>query len=523
MRTRSIFVVLLATIAMLVSCSKGGRSYIRFTGPFSSGFVTLERETTVPIPFEASGDVVWTSSNWSVAAAVGGYLSTYAAGDAVITATCGKATAELNVTVLGALVTYFSIPLSLNLRVGEKSTVPVSGIAPETATVQDIIWSLDKTDIVSLSMADGGISVEALDDGEVVLTGTNRDGDFKASCKIICKSLDSFKLSKSAVVLTEDDGIRLEAIQSPADMFPVTWSSDKPSVATVSEDGVVSSVSSGIATITATAGKFTASCTVEVITGDVDAGIGIDAGWFNFLFSGSTWFGVDRTRDYILPVDPSKVYVCPLLTGLCSCSGWSPYPNLEFAAVTSNGVELPDEYSKECSWNQTGTTDFRLKADFWSPNRFVASNPYLYTLNGTSEISMTYNGKTSTFKARGGFNKVYLVEKNTVLDNSSSYSTDWNEITSADADMSSTGNLATLVVDLDEVQQNKGYFLLFCGDKEFGCTTPVSIMTSDNTIVARDGSAALVFKSTGNVTITVAANSKILFKLGVRVTRFRGH
>ena len=80
---------------------------------------------------------------------------------------------------------------------------------------------------------------------------------------------------------TEDvpvEKIELGEVRLAATVFPdnatdktVTWESSAPDIADVSEDGTVSALSEGAATITATAGEKTAFCTVTVLAIEVES------------------------------------------------------------------------------------------------------------------------------------------------------------------------------------------------------------------------------------------------------------
>jgi uncharacterized protein YjdB len=84
-------------------------------------------------------------------------------------------------------------------------------------------------------------------------------------------------LNKTAVSVSVNGTEQLAATIAPANATNknVTWSSNAPAVATVSNEGVVMGVAAGTATVTATSGDggFTATCsvTVEDATGDVAA------------------------------------------------------------------------------------------------------------------------------------------------------------------------------------------------------------------------------------------------------------
>lgn len=72
-------------------------------------------------------------------------------------------------------------------------------------------------------------------------------------------------LSASALELTVGGTSTLKATVSPGGSTdPVTWKSSDPKIATVSDSGVVKAVAPGTCTITATAGRHSATCAVTV-------------------------------------------------------------------------------------------------------------------------------------------------------------------------------------------------------------------------------------------------------------------
>ena len=73
----------------------------------------------------------------------------------------------------------------------------------------------------------------------------------------------SFELSETEISLAEDETVTLTAAVAPSYAL-VTWTSSDEDVATVDADGKVTAVCAGTATITAKAGKLTATCEVTV-------------------------------------------------------------------------------------------------------------------------------------------------------------------------------------------------------------------------------------------------------------------
>ncbi len=90
---------------------------------------------------------------------------------------------------------------------------------------------------------------------------------FLASCTgVTTIPVDSISVSESAITLTEGETHELTALIAPTDATDptITFSSSDNAVATVDADGLITAISEGVATITATAGSATATCVVTV-------------------------------------------------------------------------------------------------------------------------------------------------------------------------------------------------------------------------------------------------------------------
>ena len=108
------------------------------------------------------------------------------------------------------------------------------------------------------------------------------------------KPVVSLTLNKSELTLLAGASETLIATVDPTDV-PLEWSSSKTSVATVDQNGKVTAVGNGNATISVAAGEKTASCKVTVIVPQPDA---VDLG----LPSGLKWasfnVGASKPQDY---------------------------------------------------------------------------------------------------------------------------------------------------------------------------------------------------------------------------------
>ena len=171
---------------------------------------------------------------------------------------------EEPVPVMGIALDYSELTLTAG---GETETLTAT-VSPADATEQAVTWS--SSDEAVASVADGVVT--PLEAGIATITATTADGDFTVACEVTVNAevvpvtgvtLDYSELTLTAGGETET----LTATVSPADATDQTviWLSSDEAVATV-DDGVVTPLAAGMATITATTadGGFTAACEVTV-------------------------------------------------------------------------------------------------------------------------------------------------------------------------------------------------------------------------------------------------------------------
>ena len=206
-------------------------------------------------------NVVWTSSDESVATVADGKVTAIGAGSATIKAACGGKSAECIVTVT---VPVNSIALDMSdllLTAGESTTLTAT-VKPENATDKNVVWTSSDESVATV--ADG--KVTAIGAGSATIKAAC--GGLTAECNVVVLAkVTGVELKKSSVLLMTGDRTELLAhiIPDNAANRSIKWSSDNMAVATVN-NGEVTAISEGTATITVTTeeGQFTASCTVTV-------------------------------------------------------------------------------------------------------------------------------------------------------------------------------------------------------------------------------------------------------------------
>ena len=184
-------------------------------------------------------------------------------GEAVITATCDDKSATCKVTVnpiLAESITFDKSELTLTIGASEKLTATV---LPEDVTDKTVTWS---TSDAAIATVDNEGNVTAILVGEATITATC--GDKSATCKVTVNPIlaESIALGKTELTLTIGASEKLTATVLPEDVTDktVTWSTSDAAIATVDNEGNVTAILVGEATITATCGDKSATCKVTV-------------------------------------------------------------------------------------------------------------------------------------------------------------------------------------------------------------------------------------------------------------------
>ena len=254
-------------------------------------------------------NVTWATSNSSAVTVQDGVVKAIAQGTATITATTANGrTATCNVSVsagvpaTGVTITAPTTPATVAVAQSIKLTATVS---PANATDKTVTWESLHPNIAYVD-PDGnvyGISV-----GNAMIAAKTSNG-YAAYCNVTVTATASnvpatgISLNKSTVTLTISALLKapkptttLTATVTPnnATDKSVTWSSSNTAVAAVDQNGVVTGLTIGSATITATTSNgLTANCVVTVEGGllqpALPVGIWLDKSEETLIIHGLPW------------------------------------------------------------------------------------------------------------------------------------------------------------------------------------------------------------------------------------------
>ena len=223
-------------------------------------------------------NIEWSTSDEEVATVENGVVTAVKEGTATITVTTedGGKIASCEVTVQAKEPEVIKVEsVSLNktqiiMKIGETESL-IETVKPSNATNKNIEWSTSDEEVATV---ENGV-VTAVKEGTATITVTTEDGGKTASCKVIVDKeeipeeikVEKVELDKTKITLVEGTTESLIATISPSNATNkrVEWNSSDEEVAIV-ENGVVTAVKEGIATITVTTedGGKIANCKVTV-------------------------------------------------------------------------------------------------------------------------------------------------------------------------------------------------------------------------------------------------------------------
>lgn len=145
--------------------------------------------------------------------------------------------------------------VTLTAKDATQTLIPVFEGTEADPEMGVLTWKSSDENVVTVS-GDGKLTAVGL--GEAIVSVTRANGDM-VNCQVVCQWEEGVIIPGNLYLNTDDFTLKpgeshtMKIIGTDA---PVTWSIDKPNVATISESGVVKHVSKGTATITCTVGPY---------------------------------------------------------------------------------------------------------------------------------------------------------------------------------------------------------------------------------------------------------------------------
>lgn len=221
-------------------------------------------------------DLVWRSSNESVATVENGVVTAHASGKARVRVTPADGSDHFDdceITVFQPVIGVNVEPRTLTLKSIGATKQLTADVLPENADNRNVKWSSVNTSVCFVM--DNG-TVVAVSEGSSVVTATTVDGGFTDFCVVIVKlpvddkrPVTGIRLEQNSVTLSKiGETVKLKATVLPADADNpnIQWESSDRTVCLVINDGTVVAIGAGSAIITATTedGGFSAQCVVVV-------------------------------------------------------------------------------------------------------------------------------------------------------------------------------------------------------------------------------------------------------------------
>lgn len=354
---------------------------------------------------DASGNVLtgrtvtWSSSNTAVATVNGsGLVTAVGAGSATITATSEGVNATANITVTAAVVPVASVTVALSppsIAVGATSqgTATTRDAANNVLTGRSIAWSSANTSIAAVNSTSGAITAVAPGTTTISATSEGRTGSATITVTSAGPAVARVNLANTGSnVLRPGNTSQLGAVPLDANFNQLTgrtvvWTSSNANVASVSSTGLVTAISTGTTTVTATIEGVSTSAPYTVISGAVFASQRL--AYASIFQAGGTLtiYGL-QTENYA----GGPVTVAPLGTG-----HWRvKFANMARAAGQSDAAFVSPEDGNHCvidNWANSG-------ADMDVEVRCYALPGFAPATNASFQVLLVGNG---ALQARNAF------------------------------------------------------------------------------------------------------------------------
>ena len=237
--------------------------------------------------------ITWSSSNASIASVnSNGMVTALAPGAAIITAASEGKSAVATITVSQVpIISVTIIPTTATLVVAQTTqlTAVLKDEAGSILNGRVVSWSTNRSAVASVS-SDG--LVTAISAGTATITATSEGRSATAAITVNLRPVSAVIVSPERVTLYAGQTVQLSALVTDdrgqvLTGKQVTFTSSSNATATVSAQGVVTAISAGTATITATSEGATGQATITVAP-DPIAAVEISPSTASILVGGTT-------------------------------------------------------------------------------------------------------------------------------------------------------------------------------------------------------------------------------------------
>lgn len=300
--------------------------------------------------------------------------------------------------------TGLTLPETLTLTEGGDGQSLAATVEPADATDYTITYASSDESIAAVDAAGNVTPVAA---GEADVTAEITGNGLTASCHVVVTpAVEALYLSEDAVTLGTGDAATLTLYAEPeeVDVSAAVWTSSDESVATVDEEGTITAVAEGEATVTATLGGVEAICEVTVsdktsagssssgsdssgASADSSAPVSTDYGAIPFNLAAGTmeWWHIDSTDDaYWATLNNINAYraavgVAPLSVdaGLSQIAYTRTLDMVRSGVMSHDGYQTPEIIAQNYNSAQS-------VVDAWaaSPGHYAAMTDPSYTICG---------------------------------------------------------------------------------------------------------------------------------------------
>ena len=208
--------------------------------------------------------ITWTSSDNGVATVTDGVITAVGTGTATITATVGDKSANCTVTVKSPMTGIELSQTQVSLVKGQTKTLELKYIPEDTTDSKNVTWQSSDSSVVTV---ENGV-LKALKAGNAKITATVGNYTAEANVTVIEYPLEGIALLADKYEISINETTKINVITNPentTDELNLKFISSNEKVAIVDENGVVTGISAGNASITVIANEeYSASVTITV-------------------------------------------------------------------------------------------------------------------------------------------------------------------------------------------------------------------------------------------------------------------